>query len=184
MSKLLSIPFGLDLNKSDVDQFLYNKISKKLDYQSTMKLSLAGRVVICNQVKLSTLQFFITIWGGSNKILGKVRDAICNYLWSGKEQFTCTRVKLSWKECYEIDYRRLIWVMLQFMQGDCRKSQGILRERPLVLDTHCFNHDYTIRVARANYFQDKFSNPQLISLVIVPFHPIWLQTWSFRGQRH
>lgn len=183
MSKLLSIPFGLDLDKSNVDQFLYNKISKKLDYQSTMKLSLAGRVVINLQpsVIVHTLVLHHNM-GGSNKILGKVRDAICNYLWSRKEQFTCMRV--SWKECYEIDYRRLIWVMLQFMQGDCRKSQGILRERPLVLDTHCFNHDYTIRVARANYFQDKFSNPQLISLVIVPFHPIWLQTWSFRGQRH
>ena len=62
-----------------------------------MKLSLAGRIVICNYVLLSILWFFITVWGGSNKILKKIRGAIRNYLWSGKDQLTRTRV--SWKKC-------------------------------------------------------------------------------------
>ena len=97
LSKLLGTPFGLNLNTPDVDKFLHNKISKKLDYWSTMKLSLGGRIVICNQVLLSTLWFFITVWGSSNKILTKIRGAIKNYLWSGKEQLTRTRV--SWREC-------------------------------------------------------------------------------------
>ena len=97
LSKLLGTPFGLNLNTPDVDSFLYSKISKKLDYWSTMKLSLAGRIVICNQVLLSTLWFFIMVWGGSNKILKKIRGAIRNYLWSGKEQHSRTRV--SWREC-------------------------------------------------------------------------------------
>ena len=97
MSKLLGTPFGLNLSTQDVDSFLFNKISKKLDYWSTMRLSLAGRIVICNQVLLSTLWFFVTVWGGSNKILKKIRGAIRNYLWSGKEQLIRTRV--SWKEC-------------------------------------------------------------------------------------
>ena len=97
MLKLLGIPFGLNLNTHDIDRFLYNKISIKLDYWSTMKLSLAWRVVICNQVLLSTLWFFITLWGGSNKILRSNRGAIRNYLWSGKEQLT--RIRVSWKVC-------------------------------------------------------------------------------------
>lgn len=71
LSKKLGVPFGLNLNTKDVDQFLYNKIAKKLDYWSRIKLSLAGRIVICNQLLLSTLWFFITVWGGSNKILKK-----------------------------------------------------------------------------------------------------------------
>ena len=62
-----------------------------------MKLSLDGRIVICNQVFLSTPWFLITVWGGSNKILTKIRGAIRNYLYSGKEQLTRTRV--SWREC-------------------------------------------------------------------------------------
>ena len=48
MSKLLDTPFGLNLNTPDVDKFLYNKTFKKLDYWSTMKLSLGGMIVICN----------------------------------------------------------------------------------------------------------------------------------------
>ena len=61
---MLGTPFGLNLNTLDIDQFLYRKISKKLDYWSTMKYALASRVVICNQVLLSTLWFFITVWRG------------------------------------------------------------------------------------------------------------------------
>ena len=63
-----------------------------------MKLSLGGRIVICSQVLLSTLWFFIMVCGGgSNKTLTKIKGAIRNYLWSGKEQLTRTRV--SWREC-------------------------------------------------------------------------------------
>lgn len=43
------------------------------------------------------LVVFITLWGGSNKILSKIRGTICNYLWSSQEQLTRTRV--SWREC-------------------------------------------------------------------------------------
>lgn len=77
--------------------FFTTKILKKLDYWSTMKLSLASMVVISNHVLLSTLWFFIIVCGGTNKILAKIISVICNYLWYGKEQFTHTRV--SWKEC-------------------------------------------------------------------------------------
>ena len=93
-SKLLGTPFGLNLDTHDV---LYSKIFKKLDYWRPMKLSLVGRAVICNQMFIFTLWFFITVWGGSNKILSKIRGAIRNYLWSGKEQLTRTTV--CWKEC-------------------------------------------------------------------------------------
>lgn len=34
---------------------------------------------------ISILYFFITVWGGSDKILGKIKWDIKNYLWSGKE---------------------------------------------------------------------------------------------------
>ena len=82
LSKFLDTPFGQNLDTKDVDQlFIYGKITKKLDYWSTMKLLLAGRAVICNQVLLSTLWFFITVWGGSYKIISQIRGAIRNYLW-------------------------------------------------------------------------------------------------------
>lgn len=60
-------------------------------------------VVIYNHIFLSTLWFFIIVCGGSNKILRKFRGAIRNYLWSGKEQLTHTRV--SWREfCMQKKY--------------------------------------------------------------------------------
>lgn len=41
--------------------------------------------------------FHYSVWGGSNKIFKKIRGAIRNYLWLGKEQHTRTRV--SWRIC-------------------------------------------------------------------------------------
>lgn len=77
---------------------LYVKISKKLDYWSTRKLSfLAHMMTICNHILLSTMWFFITILGGSNRVLRRIRGAMWNFLWSSKEQLTRTMV--SWKEC-------------------------------------------------------------------------------------
>ena len=64
LSKLFGTPFGLNLNVSDVDHFLYFKISRKLAYWSTMRLSLAGRALICNHVLLSTL-WFLSRYGGA-----------------------------------------------------------------------------------------------------------------------
>ena len=80
MSKLLGTPFGLNLDTNDVDQFFYGKIAKKLDYWSTIKLSLTERAVSCNQVVISTLWFFITVWSGSYNVLSKMRGSIGNYL--------------------------------------------------------------------------------------------------------
>jgi hypothetical protein len=51
----------LNLDTRNVDQFLYSKITKKLEYWSSIKLSLAGRIVICYQMLLSILWFFITV---------------------------------------------------------------------------------------------------------------------------
>lgn len=61
LSKLLGNSFSLNLNTPQVDQFLYSKITKELDYWSIMKFSMACSVVICNHVLLSTLWFFITL---------------------------------------------------------------------------------------------------------------------------
>ena len=74
LSKLLGSPFGLNLDVSDIDNFFYSTIARKLAYWSTMKFSLAGRAFICNHIFL-----------------------IRNYLWSGKELQSRTRV--SWREC-------------------------------------------------------------------------------------
>lgn len=61
ISKLLDTSFGLNINTRDVDQFFYTTIANTLKYWSSMELSLAERIVICNQMLHSTLWFFTTI---------------------------------------------------------------------------------------------------------------------------
>ena len=73
MAELLGTPFGLNLETKDVDHLFYSKFLKKLDYWSSMKLSLADKAAIYNQVLISTLWFYIIVWGGSDKIFSKIK---------------------------------------------------------------------------------------------------------------
>lgn len=45
-SKLLSTPFGLNLETENIDNFLVDRIKAKLAYKCTTKLSLTGRAMI------------------------------------------------------------------------------------------------------------------------------------------
>jgi hypothetical protein len=55
LSKLLRIPFGLNFDVKEVDEFLVEKIHKKLKYSSVFHLPLVGRVVVVNVILASTL---------------------------------------------------------------------------------------------------------------------------------
>lgn len=97
LSKLLGAPFGIALETADVDKFLQQKITKKIAYWSTQRLSLAGRATVINAVLLSSIYYFIAIWSGSIHAIRSVRGNLHNYLWSGSEHSSRTRV--SWTDC-------------------------------------------------------------------------------------
>lgn len=97
LSKLLGTPFGLSLDTDDIDNFLVARIKSNLEYWSTTKLSLAGRVMIVKQVFLSSLWFFLSVWHGSVKAMHKVKALLRNYLWVGSEHSARTRV--NWLDC-------------------------------------------------------------------------------------
>ncbi|KAG0605467.1 hypothetical protein M758_9G061900 [Ceratodon purpureus] len=97
LSRLLGTPFGVSLHTGDVDAFLTAKITRKLRYWASIHLSLAGRVVIANSVMLSTLWYFLSIWGGSKTVLNSIRASIRNYVWSGTAENA--RVRVSWTDC-------------------------------------------------------------------------------------
>ena len=46
LSKLLGMPFGIAQDVADVDEFLYQKIEKKLQYWSTLYVSLPTRTTL------------------------------------------------------------------------------------------------------------------------------------------
>lgn len=81
----------------DVDEFLAAKVKKKLTYWTSIHLSLASRTVIVNAVLLSTLWYFITIWGGSLSIIRKIRAMLRDFLWSSSTHRS--RARVSWVDC-------------------------------------------------------------------------------------
>lgn len=98
LGKLFGLPFGIDVHTADIDQFLVDKIEKKLSYWTTLKLSLAARSVVVNAVLLSTLWFFVSLWRGSLQVTRKIKSCLMNFLWSGSSHRT--RVRVSWTDCY------------------------------------------------------------------------------------
>lgn len=63
VSKLLGAPFGLSLTTANVDEFLHNRLEKKLTYWSSTKINPTGRGVVANNLLLSSMFFFLSIWG-------------------------------------------------------------------------------------------------------------------------
>ncbi len=62
---------------------LLEKMQHKLRYWSTTKLSQVGRKVIVNNILLSSLWYFVSVWGGTKKGVQKVNQLLKNYLWFG-----------------------------------------------------------------------------------------------------
>jgi hypothetical protein len=65
ISKLLGPPFGLDISIEDTDRFFTTRIEKQLVYWCSQRLNVVGREVIMNSVLISSLLYFLAIWGGS-----------------------------------------------------------------------------------------------------------------------
>jgi hypothetical protein len=68
----------MDITIEDANSFLKAKIQKKLMYWVTVRLNSAGREVITNNVLVSSLLYFLAIWGGIadgiKRITGKIRN--------------------------------------------------------------------------------------------------------------
>jgi hypothetical protein len=97
VSKLLGAPFGLSLKARDVDDFLYERIRKKLIHWSSVQMNPTGRAVIVNSVLLGACFFFFSIWGGTKKGIARIKSLMINYLASGGTQRA--RAKVDWVQC-------------------------------------------------------------------------------------
>ena len=77
----LGCQIGLNLAPEVHITPLFKSIRRKLIYWSNRKLSLAGRVVICNQVLLATMWYISSSWLFSRSLLGQMCGI---FLWSEK----------------------------------------------------------------------------------------------------
>ena len=74
---------------------LLNCIRRKLIYCSTKSLSFAGRVIVVNQVLLSTMWYVASCWIFVKSAIGKIQRLIRNFLWSGGDG-SFARAKAAW----------------------------------------------------------------------------------------
>ena len=84
VTKYLGYPFGIDISQKDKDAKMLNQIRKHLIRWSPNKLSLADRIMVCNQVVLSSIWYLASCMDFSGKTLKLARAAVRNYMWSGK----------------------------------------------------------------------------------------------------
>jgi hypothetical protein len=77
------MPFGIGLDGKEVDTFLIEKIHTKLKFKNTIYLLIVGWAIIVNFILASTLWFFISILGGTKKLIRKCKYLLQNFLWVG-----------------------------------------------------------------------------------------------------
>jgi hypothetical protein len=53
--KLLRVPFGLNLDTTEMDVFIIEKLQKKLNYWNNLHLPLASTTIVINSMLKSTL---------------------------------------------------------------------------------------------------------------------------------
>lgn len=74
---------------------MLNQLRKHLFKWSSQKLSLARRIMISNQVMLSSIWYLASYTNLSGKTLKLARSMIRNYMWSCKRE-SCTRACMKW----------------------------------------------------------------------------------------
>ena len=95
ITRYLGYPFGLNIAQKDKDCKMLNQIRKHLLRWSGSKLSLAGRIMVSNQVVLSSIWYLASCTDLSGQSLKLARAMVRNYIWSGKQEAR-TRARVKW----------------------------------------------------------------------------------------
>ena len=95
VTRYLGYPFGIDIPQKEKDAKMLNQIRKHLIRWSANKLSLAGRIMVSNQVVLSSIWYLASCTDLSGKSLKLARAAVRNYIWSGKRDARA-RARVKW----------------------------------------------------------------------------------------
>ena len=93
VTRYLGYPFGLQIAQQEKDNKMLGQIRKHLHRWAGNKLSLAGRIMIANQVILSSIWYIASCMDFSNTAI--TRATVRNYMWSGKGKST-TRARVKW----------------------------------------------------------------------------------------
>ena len=95
VTRYLGYPFGLQIPQKEKDGKMLSQIRKHLLKWSAHPLSLAGCIMISNQVILSSIWYLASCTDFTGKALKTARATVRNYIWSGKRE-SCARAKIKW----------------------------------------------------------------------------------------
>lgn len=74
---------------------MLGQIRKHLHKWADKKLSLAGRIMVSNQVILSSIWYLASCTNLSGQALKLARATVRNYIWSGRRE-SCARARVKW----------------------------------------------------------------------------------------
>jgi len=89
----IQVGFHLPL-EANFDKML-SALKGKLINWSTCRLSLAGRILVVNQVLFASMWYLAASWNLYPRMCSQVRGVVRNFIWSGKA--TNARVKVKWE---------------------------------------------------------------------------------------
>ena len=95
VTRYLGHPFGYRIPQKEKDGKMLSQIRKHLFKWSSQKLSLAGRIMIANQVVLSSIWYLASCTDLSSVALKQARAMVRNYMWSGHGEAN-TRARVKW----------------------------------------------------------------------------------------
>ena len=95
VTRYLGYPFGWRIPQEEKDSKMLAQIRKHLHRWVGNKLSLAGRIMVANQVILSSIWYLASCTDLSGHALKLARTTVRNYVWSGKE-VSCARARVKW----------------------------------------------------------------------------------------
>jgi hypothetical protein len=92
--RYLGIQVGFRLPPEvNFDKMLSNLKNKLINW-STCHLSLAGRILVANQMLLVSMWYLAASWNPNPRMCSQVRGVVRNFIWGGKA--TTTRAKVKW----------------------------------------------------------------------------------------
>jgi len=74
---------------------LMGALKSKLIAWSHNHLSLAGRILVANQVLLASMWYLAACWNPNLQMSNQIRGVIRNFIWGGKD--TPARAKVKWE---------------------------------------------------------------------------------------
>ena len=95
VTRYLGYPFGWQIPQKEKDGKMLSQIRKHLLKWSAHPLSLASRIMISNQVILSSIWYLASCTDFTGKALKTAKATVRNYIWSGKRE-SCARAKVKW----------------------------------------------------------------------------------------